>query len=604
MAQRSGLPLNELQIDASVQATYPDTERTVPMFKVSHDLSGQSFTVILDQQGQELDDATLMNEERAAHASKYGRLAPGLAKKLAAVADETPLPLSIWLKEPNYDPPRPPQEFNSKQEAKDFLQQAAAQRAASVTPLQKPVAERLRQLGYDVVLDESAPLLYATLPPSVIREVNTWEQVDQIYLAEITSPALDIARKVIKADTVQSNGITGTGAEVGVVEIGNALTLSNPNLGSNVVLDETYSVGCSSPFPDHGAEVTGIIKSTNTTLKGIAYNAKAWYGASCSGLDTETNALSNKAIQWGANVLNLSFARNTNQSVDALARFYDNLVRTKYVSVVAAAGNENCVSGGNGNITTPGVAYNVITVGAFDDKNTTTWSDDVMDGCSSWRDPTSLGNDREKPEVVAPGKNIMTLSNSSPWTTSASGTSFAAPMVTGMIALMFQRDCCTLFIAPEMTKAIVLASAIHNIEGSSRLSELDGVGAILADRADSIIRRSNAYWDHTVLSCSSSTTSVDATTMSLTSGTRTRVAIAWSTNTSYPDYASRPSTDIDLEVVNSSGVVVASSRSFDNTYEIVDFTPSSSGTYKLRVKKNRCDYDTTVDVGYAWRKGS
>ena len=91
--------------------------------------------------------------------------------------------------------------------------------------------------------------------------------------------------------------------------------------------------------------------------------------------------------------------------------------------------------------------------------------------------------------------------------------------------------------------------------------------------------------------------------MYLYAGTRTRVAITWDTPTSYSQYASRPSADLDLRVVNASGSTVASSSSFDNTYEIVDFTPSATGTYTLRVIRYRCDASPAY-LGWAWKRGS
>ncbi len=91
--------------------------------------------------------------------------------------------------------------------------------------------------------------------------------------------------------------------------------------------------------------------------------------------------------------------------------------------------------------------------------------------------------------------------------------------------------------------------------------------------------------------------------MYLYAGTRTRVAIAWDTDPTYWDYPLRPSADLDLEVVSPSGSVVAGSYSWDNTYEIVEFTPSVTGTYKLRVRKYRCDLSPRW-LGWAWRQGN
>jgi hypothetical protein len=45
--------------------------------------------------------------------------------------------------------------------------------------------------------------------------------------------------------------------------------------------------------------------------------------------------------------------------------------------------------------------------------------------------------------------------------------------------------------------------------------------------------------------------------------------------------------------------LVTASSSWDNTYEIVDFTAPTTGVYKLRVHKFRCDMSPRY-LGYAW----
>jgi subtilisin family serine protease len=248
----------------------------------------------------------------------------------------------------------------------------------------------------------------------------------------------------------------------------------------------------------------------------------------------------------------------------------------------------------------------VITVGNFDDRNTVGWGDDLMSGCSSWRDPSSTHSDREKPEVSAPGTNINSTTTTSPWTGGiGSGTSYAAPMVTGTAALMMQRNT-SLQFWPEAVKAILMVSAVHNIEGATRLSEFDGAGAVVANRADLLAgarRTTSSFgWNARSYDCASPA-NTDVAVMSLTAGVRTRVAIAWDQNPAYGSYASQPSADLDLHVLSPTGALHAASSTWDNTYEIVDFTPTVSGNHTLRVHKYRCDL-TPRWLGFAWRAGS
>jgi hypothetical protein len=138
-----------------------------------------------------------------------------------------------------------------------------------------------------------------------------------------------------------------------------------------------------------------------------------------------------------------------------------------------------------------------------------------------------------------------------------------------------------------------MATAIHNIEGDSRLSECDGAGGVVADLADNIMQGINGGWGVTEYNCNSPS-QMDLATLNLATGPRIRVAIVWAADPDSPNYLpespdkSRPSADLDLLIVGPSGVV-AYSVSEDNTYEIVDFQAIGSGAYTIRVLRNECE---------------
>jgi hypothetical protein len=381
---------------------------------------------------------------------------------------------------------------------------------------------------------------------------------------------------------------------VAQIEVGGRIATSNPYL-AGVIQDTTYSCA-----HWHATSVAGIIRSTHSTHRGIAPATTLWAGGSCSGNLSQLQNRSTAAANWGAQALNLSWGYD-NRTPDGNAKFYDDMVINRARTVEVAAGNTGqagCEQGTNGNVWNPGTAYNVITVGNFDDKNSVGWSGDVMAPCSSWRDPISLNGDREKPEVAAPGTNIAGTLTASPWIGgNVNGTSFAAPMVTGGAALLFQRNS-ALASWPESVKAILMATAVHNIEGVTRLSEKDGAGGVVLDYADDVARGVNGSWGGRGYSCSTASP-LNLATMSISAGQRGRVAIAWDNDPNYSGYAQRPGADLDLVVLNSAGSVVASSSSFDNTYEIVEFWPSASGNYTLRVNRYRCDYSPRY-LGWAW----
>ncbi|MGB9683322.1 MAG: S8 family serine peptidase, partial [Candidatus Bathyarchaeales archaeon] len=232
---------------------------------------------------------------------------------------------------------------------------------------------------------------------------------------------------------------------------------------------------------------------------------------------------------------------------------------------------------------------------AIDDVDNSGWQDDVMAPYSSFGDPISPNGDREKPEVVAVGSRMYSTTPNDPWVGSVGeGTSYSAPQVAAEAALLMQTRS-WLQYWPETVKAAIMASAIHNIEGDSRLSDRDGAGAIDIFCAQDLVAK-NQIDGRTIYR--------DSTTeyaFNVDVGKRVRVTIAWD---SHPDANDPPTTDqlladLDLVVYDPLNRIVAVSASWDNSYEIVDFTASVSGTYKARVIQFRFD-GTYEYLGFAW----
>ena len=169
------------------------------------------------------------------------------------------------------------------------------------------------------------------------------------------------------------------------------------------------------------------------------------------------------------------------------------------------------------------------------------------------------------------------------------GTSFAAPMVTGTAARLIERKP---FLGswPEQLRAILMASAVRNVEGATRLSDVDGAGMIAANTAVRVLD-ANRHGGRQV-QCSSFGASQSMDTVQLRAGDRLRAAISWTADPSAPDHATRPSADLDLQVRGPAGT--AFSSSFDNTSEIVDFSAPVDGQYDVRVVNFRCDRSTFV----------
>lgn len=597
VAGQKQLPIETLEVTNASVAEFPLQGSTGFAYKLI-DVDGGIHGVLLNENGEELDSQEMLAAEKAVYESTFGRVHPDLAEIVPFVGDNETVPVIIWLREDSQEAmARPDPRAHLNKRSMDLVRvQVESARQLRVAEIAEPVAAFLMDEGFAVATDVSAPVVYTELDPATIEKVAQLPEVDMVYLDEINEPTLATARAVIGATTVHSRGYTGTGVKVGEIEVGGRVNTSNPYL-SGVVQDMTYSC-----LHSHATAVAGMIRSTHSTSRGIAPASSLWIGGSCGGWSSELQNRTNAAVSWGARVLNNSWGSTSGSMVpDANAKFFDNIVLNSWRTVVFAAGNRGgagCSQGTDGVVTNPAIAYNVIAVGNFDDKGTTATGDDTMNPCSSWKNPTSAHGDRQKPEVSAPGTNITSTTNASPWTANTgSGTSYSAPMVTGTAALMIQRNS-SLGFWPEAVKAILMATAVQNIEGAARLSEYDGAGGIRADLADDVTRGVNGSWNAQGYTCSEPATK-DVMNMSLTAGKRTRVAIVWDNDPAYASYASQPCADLDLQIISPSNTVVASSSSWDNTFEIVDFTPSASGVYRIRVVKYRCDMSPRY-LGFAF----
>ena len=606
-AQRArALLASELQVPASnfevlgvSVARWPLTRKTLPSVKLRDRQSGEVHQVLLDR-GRRANYEDLDAGEAAAFAARYGRLDPTLHDHIEGLRDGDEVRVSLWLNEPAYE--KPPRHAPHSEPDDAEIERAArsndAARAAFLAPVTGPVVTRLTDLGAVAEADPYVPWISTILTVAELRRVAEWPEVQRIYLDQPAKALLDKARPSIRAELVHNLGFTGGTVEnkifIAQIESEGGRVASHPNL-SSIDRDNTYV--CATPS-EHATRVAGVIKSGDATRRGIAPTSILRSAGSCNGWNSELTNRSTAAADWGARALNLSWGVDDTLAPGVLEKFYDGMVVNRYRTIVVAAGNEAspCLPK-TGDVLNPGLGYNMITVGAFNDQNTSTWADDTMYECSSYIDPLSTYGDREKPEVVAPGVNIITTGVALQFAQDH-GTSFAAPMVTGAAALLMQGDG-SLKEWPAGLRAIMIASAFNNITGFERLSDRDGAGGIDVKRAFDAARSvNNSGWDG-VDGYDCADQAVITRSVNLKANRRARVALAWDNDPAWSSYSSRPSADFDLEVLAPGGTPVATSDSNDNSYEIVDFTPSIDGTYTLRFTRYRCNYPPWV-VAWAW----
>lgn len=440
------------------------------------------------------------------------KLTPDLYKHLQSISSEDKIKVAIWLKPIDKDKiekriiskypnlkligVKPAEDTNMAAYNKFYKElREAKKKAYSIR--EKQVIEYLKKKGIDVIYaSKYAPLIFAQLPKNVIFELERREDVIKIDLSRRAFLEIDTAVPTIHAPSVWSEGYSGTGVKVAIVEA-DRVDFANPYLSGESFIPFGY-VG------SHATEVAGVVASVNSTHKGVAYDVEILSANSIVYWDFALVRATEWALDQGADVLSLSFGIDTDLVMSSLDMYYDNVVWDHFRAVVKSAGNEVCRTG-SGNVTSPGLGWNVITVGGINDNDTPDWLDDQRYPCSSYRDPISPHSDRNKPEVSAVAYRILSTETeiynstcgswiSVPGCTNPEyrvpppyeGTSYAAPAVAGVIALLIDTKW-WLSYWPEATKAIVMASAIHNTYGDI-IDDKEGVGTVDAFQAYQIVK--------------------------------------------------------------------------------------------------------------------
>ena len=263
--------------------------------------------------------------------------------------------------------------------------------------------------------------------------------------------------------------VTGQGIGVAILDSG----VSPHAALKNVVANVSFVSGSTQTLDvfGHGTHVAGIVGGANTRTTslyngGIAPGAQIVnvrvLGADGTGLTSDVIAgmewaINNRA-RYNIRVINLSLGHPVTEpaATDPLCEEVAKATSLGIV-VIAAAGNAGKTPDGQheilGGIASPGNSPFAITVGALNTWQTTNRSDDSVTTYSS-RGPTryDLG---VKPDVVAPGNKIVSLEAAGSYLSTnysvlhvagygantymrMSGTSMAAPMVSGAVALLLQ----------------------------------------------------------------------------------------------------------------------------------------------------------------------
>lgn len=300
-----------------------------------------------------------------------------------------------------------------------------------------------------------------------IYRIVSSPEVDYISFDSKVYTLLDIATPTIDAYFPHDKGYEGEGITIAVIDTGVAPhdDITKPN--NRLVGFRDFVNNKGAPYDDngHGTHVAGIIVGNGFSSKGrymgVAPKANVLGikaldesgGGSTSDIIAAISYIVETKDKYNTKIINLSLGTPANNSCDKdpLCKAVDMAVKAGLI-VITAAGNSGPKEG---TILSPGISKNVITVGAVDDKRTIDPSDDTIAPFSS-RGPTIEG--LIKPDIVAPGVNIKSLSNTKlDDYSSLSGTSMATPLVSGSVALLLNKYG---NLSPQEVKDKIMSSCI------------------------------------------------------------------------------------------------------------------------------------------------
>ena len=427
------------------------------------------------------------------------------------------------------------------------------------------------------------------------------------------------------------NGYKGTGVKIGVVEAAVGKYDSNcPHLKNihnktlffvNDAGSNADGSGITPIVSDHATVVTSIVVGQavtvgSTTYEGVVPLATV-YQTPISNSSHVINAFENMA-ERGVTVINYSGGSDRGTGYSEFDRDIDALIYETGITFVVAAGNNSNGYGSNTtNINSPGKALNAITVGNADTINTSSFSSKTspyyIHVSSSYTEADYLPN---KPDIVAPGTRIRIVKSKTATEKfyynngeDSTGTSFAAPIVTGIVAQMQQAGVLGFKRWPGLVKSVLATSAdsskIRNSTSSPAdsanglngtwLWEKSGVGLVNAEKAINLTRN-GSKWELSYFFEQGQTGNTSE--KYFTAGKRLRVALVFEKINNADISSSNDFDDIDLRLIDPNGNIVASSVSTHDNVIVIDYVIPVSGNYKFRINAFRFVHERFTDLYY------
>ena len=309
---------------------------------------------------------------------------------------------------------------------------------------------------------------------------------DKVWLDGKRKLVLHRSAPQIGAPAAWEAGYTGLGVTIAVLDTG--IDAAHPDFAGRIVEARSFIEGDPSPADDfgHGTHVASIAAGSGAAdggvHRGIAPDAELLIGRVCR-LGSCSDSAILEGLEWaaasGAAIVNLSFGSADTPDVDPLEQAINALTAEHGTLFVASAGNEGGCGGPDElQVGSPSTADAALSVGAVNVE------DELAE--FSCRGPR-IGDGAIKPDITAPGVNIEAaravgtdVGDEDPvddFYARVSGTSMAAPHVTGAAALLAQQH-------PEWRAAELKAALMGSARPGPGAGVLDeGAGRVDLARA-------------------------------------------------------------------------------------------------------------------------
>lgn len=334
---------------------------------------------------------------------------------------------------------------------------------------------------------------------------------------------------------------------------------------------------------EHGTHVSGTIAGTenSTGIIGIAPNVKIMplkFLGPDGGYDSDAVLAINYAKSKGVKILSNSWGGDTFSQT-----LYD-AIKNSNALFVAAAGND----GANEDTTTGGypAAYdlpNILSVAAIDNQGYLAYFSNY--GVKSV-------------DVAAPGVSVL---SSVPGGTYAyaSGTSMAAPHVSGTAALALSRDTSS---TPAALKDDIMKSAtpLPSLKGLIGTGGLVNAGRAVDFQDDNEIPGIPFPGTSVSNTLNASTDLDDVYSMKLQKGEKVTVSLSGAKGTDFDIYLYNPS----ATTVNSSDGIVAYSEKIDTSSESFTYVAKRAGTYYLDIYADKGSGSYTAKASFGATAGT